>query len=90
MFSSNIIVAASVPKVNLSCDSAGSSEQQSEKLDPMSCGGVYVCLTLPSLVVGTVGGGTNLATQKECLALMGCSGKVRVEEISSVLCNLAV
>ena len=38
--------------------------------------GVYVCLTLPGLVIGTVGGGTQLATQKECLSMMGCYGKV--------------
>ena len=38
--------------------------------------GVYVSLVLPSLILGTVGGGTALATQKECLSLMGCQGKV--------------
>ena len=40
-------------------------------------GGIYASLSLPSLVIGTVGGGTSLATQKECLQLMGCYGKVR-------------
>lgn len=39
-------------------------------------GGVYVCLVLPSLVIGTVGGGTALATQKECLKMMDCYGTV--------------
>ena len=39
-------------------------------------GGIYVTLVLPSLILGTVGGGTALATQKECLSLMGCYGKV--------------
>ena len=38
--------------------------------------GVYASIVLPSLAVGTVGGGTNLATQKECLNLIGCYGKV--------------
>ncbi len=41
-----------------------------------SYGGVYACMVLPSLVLGTVGGGTSLATQKECLSMMGCYGKV--------------
>lgn len=36
--------------------------------------GVYVSVTLPSLQVGTVGGGTGLDTQRECLSLLGCSG----------------
>ena len=39
-------------------------------------GGVYACLVMPSLILGTVGGGTGLATQRECLQLMGCHGTV--------------
>ena len=38
--------------------------------------GVYVCMVIPSLMVATVGGGTQLATQKECLKMMGCYGQV--------------
>ncbi len=37
-------------------------------------GGVYVSVTLPSLQVGTVGGGTGIETQKEALNLLGCAG----------------
>lgn len=33
--------------------------------------GLYVSVYLPDLVVGTIGGGTGLATQKEALAIMG-------------------
>jgi hydroxymethylglutaryl-CoA reductase (NADPH) len=36
--------------------------------------GVYVAVTLPSLPVGTVGGGTVIDTQKECLRLLGVDG----------------
>jgi hydroxymethylglutaryl-CoA reductase (NADPH) len=36
--------------------------------------GVYVAVTLPSLPVGTVGGGTAIDTQKECLRLLGVDG----------------
>ncbi|MDD1673679.1 MAG: hydroxymethylglutaryl-CoA reductase (NADPH) [Methanomicrobiales archaeon] len=35
---------------------------------------VYIAVTLPALQVGTVGGGTGLDTQKECLSLLGVSG----------------
>ena len=35
---------------------------------------LYVFARLPNLVVGTVGGGTNLPTQRECLALLDCRG----------------
>ncbi|TND08140.1 MAG: hydroxymethylglutaryl-CoA reductase (NADPH) [Bacteroidetes bacterium] len=37
-------------------------------------GDLYTSVTLPNLIVGTVGGGTGLPTQRECLALMDCVG----------------
>jgi len=37
-------------------------------------GDLYVSVTLPSLEVGTVGGGTRLPTQREALEIMGCYG----------------
>src|SRR5665647_1621654 len=36
--------------------------------------GAYVSVTLPSLPVGTVGGGTGLETQQECLRILGVAG----------------
>jgi hydroxymethylglutaryl-CoA reductase (NADPH) len=36
--------------------------------------GVYVAVTLPSLPVGTVGGGTGITTQRECLNILGVAG----------------
>ncbi len=41
-----------------------------EKVD----GGAYVAVTLPALPVGTVGGGTGLSTQRECLEMLGVRG----------------
>ena len=35
---------------------------------------LHVSMTLPSLIVGTVGGGTHLPRQQELLELMGCAG----------------
>jgi hydroxymethylglutaryl-CoA reductase (NADPH) len=37
-------------------------------------GDLYASVTLPSLTVATVGGGTGLGTARECLAMLGCSG----------------
>jgi len=37
-------------------------------------GGLYISVYLPSLEVGTVGGGTHLPTQREALRLLGCEG----------------
>ena len=54
--------------------------------------GVYAAVTLPNLVVGTVGGGTRLPTQAACLRLLGCTGPgsaLRLAEIcaATVLCG---
>ena len=53
-------------------------------------GGVYVSMQLPSVIAATVGGGTTLATQKECLQIMGCHGKVKhySNEVHYILSNL--
>jgi hydroxymethylglutaryl-CoA reductase (NADPH) len=37
-------------------------------------GDLYASVTLPSLTVATVGGGTGLGTSRECLELLGCAG----------------
>lgn len=37
-------------------------------------GDLYLSATLPNLIVGTVGGGTYLPTQAECLEMLGCRG----------------
>ncbi|MEM9548306.1 MAG: hydroxymethylglutaryl-CoA reductase, partial [Bacteroidota bacterium] len=51
--------------------------------------GLHLTVYLPSLVIGTVGGGTNLPTQKECLQIMGCQGQnnlFRFAEIIAASC----
>jgi hydroxymethylglutaryl-CoA reductase (NADPH) len=45
---------------------------------------LYVTVTLPSLMVGTVGGGTELPTQKECLQLIGCRGKGKARKFAEI------
>jgi hydroxymethylglutaryl-CoA reductase (NADPH) len=47
-------------------------------------GDLYVSVTLPSLVVGTVGGGTGLSTQKECLELLGCFGAGHARKFAEI------
>ena len=37
-------------------------------------GDLYCAVTLPSVEVGTVGGGTDIGTQKDCLNLLGVAG----------------
>lgn len=52
-------------------------------------GGLYASVTLPNLMVGTVGGGTGLPTQKACLDIMGLHGNGKAKalaEVAAVLC----
>ena len=48
-------------------------------------GDYYFSITIPSLIVATYGGGTGLATQKECLELLGCYGKGRVNKLAEII-----
>ena len=47
-------------------------------------GSLYACVTLPNLIVGTVGGGTSLPTQRECLELMGCYGAGNARKFAEI------
>ncbi|MET3962841.1 hydroxymethylglutaryl-CoA reductase (NADPH) [Marmoricola sp. OAE513] len=48
-------------------------------------GDFYASITLPSLIVATYGGGTGLATQRECLEMMGCYGKGGVYKLAEII-----
>ena len=47
-------------------------------------GDYYWSITLPSLIVGTYGGGTALPTQRECLELLGCYGKGKAHKLAEI------
>jgi len=47
-------------------------------------GNLYASATLPNLIVGTVGGGTSLPTQKECLELMDCHGEGKARKFAEI------
>jgi hydroxymethylglutaryl-CoA reductase (NADPH) len=44
------------------------------RLEARADGSLYAAVTLPNLIVGTVGGGTSLPTQQACLEILGLSG----------------
>ena len=48
-------------------------------------GDLYYSITLPSLIVATYGGGTGLATQRECLELMDCYGSGKVNKLAEIV-----
>jgi hydroxymethylglutaryl-CoA reductase (NADPH) len=48
-------------------------------------GDYYYSVTIPSLIVATYGGGTGLATQRECLELLGCYGSGKVRKLAEIV-----
>jgi hydroxymethylglutaryl-CoA reductase (NADPH) len=48
-------------------------------------GDYYYSVTIPSLIVATYGGGTGLATQRECLELLGCYGAGKVRKLAEIV-----
>jgi hydroxymethylglutaryl-CoA reductase (NADPH) len=48
-------------------------------------GDYYYSITIPALIVATYGGGTGLATQRECLELLGCYGKGGVRKFAEIV-----
>lgn len=48
-------------------------------------GDLYASVTLPSLLVGTVGGGSQKGTAAECLELLGCLGDGRANRFAEIL-----
>jgi hydroxymethylglutaryl-CoA reductase (NADPH) len=51
-------------------------------------GGLYATVTLPGVMVGTVGGGTGLPTQRACLELMGLAGTGKARALAEVCAGL--
>jgi hydroxymethylglutaryl-CoA reductase (NADPH) len=54
------------------------------RMDITKDGGLYVAVSLPNLIVGTVGGGTRLPTQRECLEMMDCYGSGKARKLSEI------
>jgi hydroxymethylglutaryl-CoA reductase (NADPH) len=53
-------------------------------------GGLYAAVTLPNLIVGTVGGGTKLPTQSACLDILGLRGAGHGRALAEVAAALAL
>ena len=67
-------------------DAANVAESQAgiTYIDLRENGDLYWSLTLPSVIVATVGGGTGLPTQRECLEMMGCYGTGQVLKLAEI------
>jgi hydroxymethylglutaryl-CoA reductase (NADPH) len=53
-------------------------------------GSLYASVTLPNLIVGTVGGGTQLPTQAACLDILGLRGPGHARALAEVAAALAL
>ena len=51
---------------------------------------LYISITIPSLIVATYGGGTGLATQRECLESIGCWGKGKVNRLAEIIAGVVL
>lgn len=60
------------------------------ELESAGEGDVYVSARLPNLVVATVGGGTQLPTQRACLELMDCRGDGTARRFAEIVGASAV
>lgn len=75
-----IYIATGQDVANVSESSAGIMYTELTKK-----GDLYISITIPSLIVATYGGGVGLATQRECLELMGCYGKGKVLKFAEIV-----
>ncbi len=60
------------------------------RFEVTSDGSLYACVTLPNLIVGTVGGGTGLPSQRACLEIMGLAGQGKAQALAEVCASVAL
>jgi hydroxymethylglutaryl-CoA reductase (NADPH) len=54
------------------------------RMDVTDDGDLYVSVSLPNLICGTVGGGTHLPTATECLEMIGCKGSGKARKFAEI------
>lgn len=60
------------------------------RFEPRDDGSLYAAVTLPNMILGTVGGGTGLPSQKACLDIMGLSGPGHARALAEVAAALSL
>lgn len=67
-------------------DAANIAESQAGivYVDLLDNGDLYWSITLPSIIVASYGGGTGLATQRECLEIMDCYGDGKALKLAEI------
>ncbi|WP_194436849.1 hydroxymethylglutaryl-CoA reductase [Vibrio fluminensis] len=60
------------------------------RMEVTTQGDLYASVTLPNIMVGTVGGGTGLPTQKACLDILGLHGSGKAKALAEVAAGLCL
>ncbi|MDX1403770.1 MAG: hydroxymethylglutaryl-CoA reductase [Woeseiaceae bacterium] len=60
------------------------------RLEKTSTGDLHACVTLPNIMVGTVGGGTALPSAKACLDILGLAGPGNSGALAEVCASLVL
>ncbi len=60
------------------------------RMEVTSQGDLYVSVTLPNLIVGSIGGGTKLPSQQACLEIMGLAGAGHARALAEVMAALCL
>ena len=60
------------------------------RFEPAADGALYASVTLPNVMVGTVGGGTHLPSAKACLDLLGLAGPGRAHAFAEVVTGIVL
>jgi hydroxymethylglutaryl-CoA reductase (NADPH) len=60
------------------------------RMEATADGDLYVSVTLPNLIVGTVGGGTSLPSQQACLEILGLAGSGHARALAEVTASLCL
>lgn len=60
------------------------------RMEVNAAGDLYAAVTLPNLIVGTVGGGTFLPSARECLAMLGCVGSGTAAKFAEICAVVAL
>jgi hydroxymethylglutaryl-CoA reductase (NADPH) len=53
-------------------------------MEVTAAGDLYASVTIPNLIVGSVGGGTRLRSQHECLSALGCAGPGLAKKLAEI------
>jgi hydroxymethylglutaryl-CoA reductase (NADPH) len=56
----------------------------------LESGDYYWSVTLPALIVATYGGGTGLATQRQCLEMLGCYGQGKADKQAEICAGVVL